>query len=250
VPVTAVFVHGVPETRIVWDAVRDGLEQSSCAVSLPGFGAPVPAGFGATKDDYAAWLAAELERSDGPIDLVGHGFGGQLCLRLVTGLGASVRSWAVDLANAFHPDYVWHRTARIWQTPGAGEEALARVTADGPDGRRRGAARLERLGFPAEVARAMSAAHGRTMSDCILCIYRSALPNVRADWRIEVSADAIPPGLVLHAAADPFGDEAMSDEVVSELGAAKARLEDLGHSWMLEDPERVRAILERFWASV
>src|SRR5437763_16006089 len=85
--VTAVFVHGVPETRVVWDAVREDLRWDSVAVSLPGFDAPVPPGFGATKDDYAEWLAAELGRIDGPIDLVGHDFGGALCLRLVTGLG-------------------------------------------------------------------------------------------------------------------------------------------------------------------
>jgi pimeloyl-ACP methyl ester carboxylesterase len=248
--VTAFFVHGVPETRVVWDAVREDLEQDSVALSLPGFDAPRPAGFGATKDDYANWLATELGRFDGPIDLVGHDFGGLLCLRLVTGLGTPVRSWAVDLANTFHPGYVWHRTARIWQTPGAGEEALARVCADGPDGLRRGAARLEQLGVPAATAREMSAAHDRTMSECILCLYRSAQPNVRADWRIEKPTGTIPPGLVLYVAADPFGDEPMSDEVGSELGAAKARLDDLGHCWMLEDPVRVGNILERFWASL
>jgi hypothetical protein len=173
-----------------------------------------------------------------------------LCLRLVTARETPIRSWAVDAANVFHPDYIWHRTARIWQTPGAGEEALARVRADHPDGARRGAARLEQLGFPASTARAMSAAHNRTMSQCILSLYRSAQPNVRADWRIENPGGTIPPGLVLHAAADPFGDEPMSDDVASELAAAKARLDDLGHCWMLEDPLVAGHILERFWAAL
>jgi pimeloyl-ACP methyl ester carboxylesterase len=241
--VTAVFVHGVPETRVVWETVRQGLGQDSVAVALPGFGAPVPAGFGATKDDYAAWLAAELTRVGEPIHLVGHDFGGQLCLRLVTGLGVRVQSWTVDLANVFHPDYVWHRTARICQTPGSGEAALAELRA-------KGATRLQKLGFPAEAAHEMSAAHDRTMSECILRIYRSAIPNVRADWRIERAAGTIPPGLILHAAADPFGDEPMSEAVGSQVGAARVRLDDLGHAWMREDPERVRGILERFWASL
>jgi hypothetical protein len=96
----------------------------------------------------------------------------------------------------------------------------------------------------------MSAAHNRTMSQCILSLYRSAQPNVRADWRIENPAGTIPPGLVLHAAADPFGDEPMSNDVTSELGATKARLDDLGHCWMLEDPPLVGHILERFWATL
>src|SRR6202022_2202631 len=146
----------------------------------------------------------ELMAIDGTIDLVGHGLGTGLCPRLVTARETPVRSWAVDGANVFHPEYIWHRTARIWQTPGAGEEALARIRADETDGARRGAARLEQLGFPAATARTMTAAHNRTTSQCVLSLYRSAKPNVRADWRIENSGGAIPPGLVLHAAADPF----------------------------------------------
>jgi pimeloyl-ACP methyl ester carboxylesterase len=248
--VTAVFVHGVPETRIVWDALRERLAGESLALALPGFAAPLPGGFTASKDDYARWLAGELRAVGGPIDLVGHDFGGILCLRVVTGLGMPVRSWAVDLANVFHPDYVWHRTARIWQTPEAGEEALAMVRVDGSDGGARGAARLEQLGMPAVVGREMSTAHDRTMSECILRLYRSAQPNVRSDWRVEVPPGGMSPGLVLHAAADPFGDESMSGEVASELGAATARLDDLGHCWMAEDPERAATLLERFWASL
>jgi hypothetical protein len=88
------------------------------------------------------------------------------------------------------------------------------------------------------------------MSECILRLYRSAQPNVRSDWRAEVPAGGMPPGLVLYAAADPFGDESMSGEVASELGAATARLDDLGHCWMAEDPERAATLLERFWASL
>jgi pimeloyl-ACP methyl ester carboxylesterase len=248
--VTAVFVHGVPETWIVWDALREKLAGESLALALPGFAALLPGEFTSSKDDYAGWLAGEIRAVGGPIDLVGHDFGGILCLRVVTGLGMPVRSWAVDLANSFHPDYVWHRTARIWQTPGAGEEALAMVRVDGSDGGARGAARLEQLGMPAGVGREMSTAHDRTMSECILRLYRSALPNVRSDWRVEVPSGGMPPGLVLHAAADPFGDGSMSGEVASELGAATARLDDLGHCWMAEDPERAATLLERFWASL
>jgi pimeloyl-ACP methyl ester carboxylesterase len=248
--VPIVFVHDALETSIVWEPLREVLSRESLALALPGFGAEPPSGFNATKDSYASWLEAELTAIDGPIDLVGRGLGALLGLRLVTARETRIRSWAVDAANVFHPDYIWHRTARIWQTPGAGEEALARVRADNPDGAKRGAARLEQLGFPAATARPMSAAHNRTMSQCILSFYRSAQPNVRADWRIENPVGTVPPGLVLHAAADPFGDEPMSDDVASELGATKARLDDLGHCWMLEEPLRVAHILERFWATL
>jgi pimeloyl-ACP methyl ester carboxylesterase len=65
------------------------------ALSLPGFGSARPAGFGATMDEYAGWLAAQLERLGAPVDLVGHDWGG--------GSG-------------------WHDFARIWQAPQAGED--------------------------------------------------------------------------------------------------------------------------------
>ena len=59
---TVVFVHGVPETHHVWDDLRTQLARAqSIAVGLPGFGTPLPDGFGATMDEYATWLIAELE---------------------------------------------------------------------------------------------------------------------------------------------------------------------------------------------
>ena len=57
-----VLVHGNPETDAIWDELRSHLGRSDViALSPPGFGAPVPEGFGATSDDYVSWLASELE---------------------------------------------------------------------------------------------------------------------------------------------------------------------------------------------
>jgi hypothetical protein len=39
-------------------------------LALPGFGAPRPPGFSASKDAYAEWLADALEGIEGPIDLL------------------------------------------------------------------------------------------------------------------------------------------------------------------------------------
>jgi pimeloyl-ACP methyl ester carboxylesterase len=105
--VTAVFVHGVPETSAIWDAVRARLDVESVAVDLPGFAGPRPAGFGASKDEYAEWLAAVLASIDGPIDLVGHDWGALLAVWIATAFEQPLRSWSVDAANAFHPDHVW-----------------------------------------------------------------------------------------------------------------------------------------------
>lgn len=73
-----VFVHGNPETAAVWDRLLPELERAGAArphlvcLSPPGFGAPLPAGFGATVTDYRDWLIGELTRFAEPVDLVGH----------------------------------------------------------------------------------------------------------------------------------------------------------------------------------
>ena len=41
-----VFVHGVPETFVIWDEVRANLDVASVALSMPGFGCDRPDGCG------------------------------------------------------------------------------------------------------------------------------------------------------------------------------------------------------------
>ena len=59
---TVVLVHGNPETAAIWDPLIAALGRDDVVtLSPPGFGAPVPDGFGAHSDDYVAWLVGELE---------------------------------------------------------------------------------------------------------------------------------------------------------------------------------------------
>lgn len=68
-----VFVHGVPDTERVWKAVIERLARRDViAVSLPGFGCALPAGFQPTKEGYVEWLGRELSAISGPLDVVGH----------------------------------------------------------------------------------------------------------------------------------------------------------------------------------
>src|SRR6476661_7578466 len=58
---SVVLVHGNPETIAVWDPLRDALDRDDIVcLSPPGFGAPVPDGWGATVEDYRDWLIYEL----------------------------------------------------------------------------------------------------------------------------------------------------------------------------------------------
>ncbi len=120
---TAVFVHGVPETPAVWHGLLAALDRpDTVALSLPGFDSARPAGFGATMDEYAGWLAAQLERLGDPVDLVGHDWGGGFVVRVVSTRPELVRSWVTDAAGIGDIEFEWHDFAKIWQTPQAGED--------------------------------------------------------------------------------------------------------------------------------
>jgi pimeloyl-ACP methyl ester carboxylesterase len=245
---TVVLVHGFPETRDVWTPLLEVLDRDAVVVSMPGFGVPRPHGFAGTKDAYAGWLADTLRRADGPVDVVGHDVGALLALRVASAYDVPVRSWAVDVANIFHPRLVWPSRVQQLQTPGVGEELLRTVREAPPDHPRNAAAGLAATGVPRELASAMGAAHDEVMSRSILDFYRSAVPNVAADWWRDVGGPTRSRGLVL-LLPDPPEDEAMSLEVAERLGAETARLDGLHHCWMAEAPAAVAEVLERFWSS-
>ncbi|WP_199440401.1 alpha/beta fold hydrolase [Umezawaea beigongshangensis] len=243
---TAVFVHGVPETGALWNSLRSWLRVPSIALDLPGFGAPRPEGFGATKDDYAEWLAGELRRIGEPVDLVGHDWGAALVGRVATAYDVPLRSWAVDLVEGAHEDYAWHDLARVWQTPGDGERQVAATLADG-------AGLVESttgLGMRRADAEVLRSAYSETMGRSILDLYRSALPNVAADWGDGFTRPTAAPGLIVLAGGDPFGDPPRSRELAARLGARTAELPGLGHWWMSEDPGAGADLLQRFWSSL
>lgn len=241
-----VFVHGVPETAELWDRLRSEVDAESVALSLPGFGCERPTGFAATKDAYADWLGGELKRFDEPVDLVGHDWGAGLTLRIATKDGGNLRSWVADVANIAHPDYVWHQFAQTWQTPGEGEASFQDQLGIPSETR---AALFESFGMPRADALTMTSAFDRTMADCILSLYRSAVPNPYHHWGGEFGPTRAT-GLVLVATADPFGDEQMATDVAEMLGARVARLEGLGHWWPVQDPRAAADVLKRFWASL
>jgi pimeloyl-ACP methyl ester carboxylesterase len=241
-----VFVHGVPETHRLWDRLRSELSDESVAVSLPGFGRERPSGFGATKDDYVDWLLGELGALEGPIDLVGHDWGAGFTFRVATAHGDRIRSWAADVANIAHPDYVWHQFAQTWQTSGEGEASFKELLKAPAEDR---APLFEAMGVPRDDALAMVSALDQTMADCILNLYRSATPNPYSHWGSDFAVTKAP-GLVLIPTADPFGDDRMATEVADRLGARVERLEGLGHWWPVQDPAAGAAALKNFWSSL
>jgi pimeloyl-ACP methyl ester carboxylesterase len=242
---TVVLVHGVPETPALWEGLRRELGRLDVvAVQLPGFGSPRPAGFGSTKEEYVDFLVDELERvADEPVDLVGHDWGGGLVVRLVSIRPDLVRSWVTDAAGIGSSKFTWHDFAKIWQTPGEGEQFFDQQLEATPAER---ASVFEMFGVPSEEAVMMAGWIDRTMADSILALYRSAV-DVGQEWAPEFRN--IPaPGLVLVPSEDPFLSDEVARDGAERSGAQVAPLPGLGHWWMLQDPKVGARLLEEFWA--
>jgi pimeloyl-ACP methyl ester carboxylesterase len=245
--VPAVFVHGNPESAAIWAPLLSELARADVVrLSPPGFGASVPDGFGATADEYLAWLVAELEVIGEPVDLVGHDWGANHTFRLACERPDLVRSWCIDTAGVFDPGYIWHEGTRAWRTPGEGEAAVAAMIAMGA------AARAEvyrSMAVTTEAAEQMADAFDETMGRCILALYRSVGQDVLARWSERVPAASARPGLVLVPTDDVYtGGEARHRAVAERTGAEVVVLEGLGHWWLVQDPTAAARALERFWS--
>lgn len=238
----AFFIHGVPDTHHLWDALRSHLSRRDIvAPSLPGFASPLPDGFVCTKEAYLDWLIAEIEKVGEPLDLVGHDWGSILALRIVSVRPDLVRTWAVG-DGPIDSTYLWHDTAKLWQTPGAGEQLMASLTPDVM------APVLVANGVPEAAARETAHRIDERMKACILPLYRSAV-DVGVEWEPDLLRVKTP-GLVLWGGADPYVPVEFGRRLAERTGAAITVFEGGGHWWPQQFPAEAAAALERLWADV
>jgi len=234
----AVLVHGVPDTAEMWDPLLAELSRGDVVtLRLPGFGAPLPDGFGATKEEYVDWIADQLGVIGEPVDLVGHDWGSLLTQRVALTRPELLRTFTLS-NGAITDRFKWHDIAVQWQTPEVGEQVMEAFSAEliAPG--------LAEAGHPhAEKA---AAAIDDTMKRCILALYRSAT-DLPGDWA--VTGPAPRPGLVVWGTDDPVGPPA-SGQRFAEVAGARIVLLDGGHWAAVEHPKRSVAALEDFWASV
>lgn len=248
---TKVFVHGNPETDAIWEPLfaeltRLGIDDI-VALSPPGFGSPTPDAWGATPEDYVAWLADAVGGIDNPVDIIGHDWGAGHVFGLLARHAGLVRSWAADCAGLLHPDYVWHEAAQGWQTPDVGEEMIAAMSAVSVEDRT--AAFLD-LGMTESIAPRVAAACDDEMGRCILALYRGAKQPKLAQLGQALANLPLPPGLILDATDDPYVGSHLVDTVAAQLRAERAVLAGQGHWWMMSDPATAATALVAFWADL
>ena len=243
-----VFVHGNPECDAVWSPLVAALAErgvDDCVLlSPPGFGAPVPAGFGATPAGYVEWLAAELRELAGPIDLVGHDWGTGHVAGLAAAYPDLIRSFTIDCGGLIHPDYVWHDMAQIWQTPDVGEEAIAAMVST-PHGDK--VAMFESFGAPAGIAERMAAAVDHAMGECVLTLYRAGAQPYQAELSARLDAADPRPAHIISALDDPYVSAELGVSTAERLGACHTPLPGRGHWWMTADLDEAVNAMTAFW---
>jgi pimeloyl-ACP methyl ester carboxylesterase len=250
---TAVLVHGNPETAAIWGpltaALRERGRADVVALSPPGFGAPVPAGFDPTMDAYAEWLVGELEtiRAAGTdIDLLGHDWGAGHVYGALARRPDLLRTWTGDIAGILHSDYVWHDMAQAWQTPEVGEQVVAGFTGSSLDER---IALFVGLGLPDEMTAHLAAALDDEMGRCILRLYRTGAQPAVGELGDRLAGMELPPGLIVDAELDAYIPTDLSNAVAERLGTERLRLDDRGHWWMVDDVTPVADAIVAFWAA-
>ncbi|MEM9998883.1 MAG: alpha/beta fold hydrolase [Bacteroidota bacterium] len=239
-----VFLHGNPDSADLWDGVMDGLAQHHrcLAPDLPSFArSGVPAAFNPSLDGMAWFVDGLLDALDleGPVDLVGHDFGGIFGLAWAIAHPERIRRLVVG-GCPFHSDYRWHAWARVWRTPLVGEASLL--------GMNRWLFHRElRRGGPglSDAHIAQSYRHVTPAAKrMVLRLYRAADPAVFAAWEPRLLAlTARVPTLVLWGARDPY----ISVRYADRFGTEHVHVfPNCGHWWPAEEAAASASIIDTF----
>ena len=240
---SALLVHGNPDSHLLWEQVQEFLpdDEEVVAVDLPGFAAPAPDGFPATKEAYVDWLIEQLERlaeRSGPVDLVGHDWGSLLVQRVASVRPDLLRSLAAGGA-AVDVDYPWHEIAQVWQTPGEGERYMREDLTDEV-----GIPYLIENGVPEKYAK-RNAWLVPGNKDCILALYRSAV-HIGTEWQPALEQVRLP-SMVIWGRDDPYVPLVWAERLAERIEAELVVL-DCGHWWPYERPRETAEALQRLWS--
>lgn len=246
----ALLLHGVPQTSLVWRDLMPDLaaDRPVTAPDLKGLGASEISGPYDIPTLVRELAALALHEFDGPVDVVGHDWGGILGLALAGRRPDLVRRLVVVSAPHRHVDY-----RRAIHVPLLALPLLPEV-AFGLGGRSLVRAMIEscwRSATPLDrdlLGRYTMAYADPARRSAMLGYYRAA---VRGRLRGGPRSNGRPRperALVVWGAADPVVPLRVGEAVVRDLGPAASLLvvPDVGHWPVEEAPEVVRAALRDF----
>jgi len=238
----ALYLHGVPTNSDDW---LPFLRLSGgIAPDLPGFGRSGKPGYlRFTIEEYTDFLERfldhlQLER----VRLLVHDWG-------AVGLGFAqrhperVERLVVTNAVPFLPGYRWHRTARIWRTPGLGELMMGATTHwTLKQGTRESNATPGPM--PDEWLDSVMTHLDQGTQRAILRLYRSSPPQTLAAAGARLSTLTMP-SLVLWGTCDPYIPTCFAREYVQALPNSElVELSDAGHWWWLDRPDAIEQVVE------
>jgi pimeloyl-ACP methyl ester carboxylesterase/2-polyprenyl-6-methoxyphenol hydroxylase-like FAD-dependent oxidoreductase len=245
-----VFVHGVPGSGADLEPLlaATGALGRAVAWDAPGFGkAAKPPDFDQSAEGHGAFIGRALaELGIERAHLVLHDFGG--LWGLAWGMSQPERLASVTLLCTGVPiGYRWHRTARLWRTPRAGELAMATATRSAF---RMGLRRAGPKRLPGPFVDRMFDDFDSDTRKAILRLYRAS--GALAEWAREGVAALRPldrPALVIFGRHDPVLSPALADRQREAFPGAEIHvLEGSGHWPFIDQAERVEQLLLDFLA--
>ncbi len=235
------FLHGNPDTHLVWESVCERLSPyRSIVPDLPGFGASDEDTGALTLDDQARFVRELVDAHRWKqIDLVVHDVGGPYGLAFAALHPERVRSLTI-FNTIFSPAYQWHFWARVWRTRRLGELAMKLVNRPlFVRELKRGSKRM-----PREYADHAWETFTPKTRRTVLRWYRAMDPAVFSGWDTKLlAATASIPKTVIWGDLDPFIPPADA----AGFGAPPERvhhLDQCGHWAMLESPARCADLIE------
>jgi pimeloyl-ACP methyl ester carboxylesterase len=237
--VPTLYVHGVPNTSIMWTAFLE--RTGGIAVDLPGFGRSIKAGT----------FPYSLPAADGFLErfldwigvwrfnLVVHDWGAA-ALAFAQRAPARVERVVVICGLPLFDGYRWHRVARIWRTPVLGELWMGSLTLRGLRIALRNA---NAAPLPERELREIYTGMDFGTQRAILHLYRSVRSGTLAAagsglGRIEA------PALILWGEHDPYIPSRAASEYAQALGGECEVdvLPDAGHWPWLDRPDVIERV--------
>lgn len=239
---TPLYVHGVPTAS--WEWLPFLQRTGGLAPDLPGFGRSGKAGYlQCTIEEYDRFLEDFLAQLGVErIQLVVHDWGA-VGLALAQRRPELIERLVIINAVPLLPGYTWHRTAKIWRTPGLGELSMGTTNrfttrlltresnvTPGP--------------LPAEWIERTLADFDQGTQRAILRLYRSSPPEKLAAAGARLGRLDVP-ALVLWGTADPYIPARFGRAYAEALPRAElVEYEDAGHWAWLDRPDMVDSVAE------